>query len=98
MRIPITAVRELAKKYKLTHVIVFGFDGEQQHVATYGKSVIDCSQAADFGNTLKDKLGWPESLHAQPARVTKLHKNNLLLLDRIKELEAQVEEYKRGKL
>lgn len=81
MRIPIKALRIMAKHLKLTHVIVFGYDGKGQHVATYGKSIEASDQAAEFGNKLKDKLGWPESLHAEPYRVRALKA-------RIKELEA----------
>lgn len=83
MKIPIKALKELAKKYDLTHVIVFGHDEENDHIATYGKSVEQCSQAADFGNKLKDALGWPKSLQAQPSRVKKLEKE-------IKELKEKL--------
>jgi hypothetical protein len=84
MRVPINDLKELAEKRGLTHVIVWAFDSEKvQHVATYGRNVEECSQAADFGNKLKDTLGWPESLHAQPSRVRRLQA-------RIKELEAKL--------
>jgi hypothetical protein len=59
---------------------MFGWDGETSHVLTFGKTIEDCSRAADLGNQMKDGLGWPEALHAQPARVRKLQA-------RIKELE-----------
>ena len=39
MRIPIKAVRELSRKYGLSHVIVFGYDGKRQHVATWGRTI-----------------------------------------------------------
>ena len=83
MKIPIKVLRIIADNLKLTHVVVFAWDGKNQHVATYGKTIEACSQAADFGNRMKDQLGWPESLHAQPARVRKLQ-------SRIKELEQQL--------
>jgi len=85
MRIPIKALKEFSKKYKLTHVIVLAHDenGQTDHVATYGQTIEQCSQAADFGNKLKDKLGWPKSLHAQPSRVRSLQKQ-------IKELKAKL--------
>ena len=53
-------------------------------VVTYGKTTEQCSQAAEFGNVLKDELGWPKSLHSQPPRVQQLK-------DRIKELEKQIQ-------
>ena len=83
MKIPIKALKIMADNLKLTHVVVFAWDGKNQHVATYGKTIEACSQAADFGNRMKDQLGWPESLHAQPSRVRKLE-------SRIKELEQQL--------
>lgn len=80
-RIPIKSLKELANRHKQDIVIVFAIDsdGETQHVATWGRGIEDCSRAADWGNRMKDKLGWPESLHSQPSRVRKLQK-------RIKEL------------
>lgn len=86
MRIPITALKELASKYNLSHIILFAHHpGENKdHIVTYGKTLEDCSQAADFGNALKDLLGWPQSLHTQPSRVRQLQK-------RIKELESELD-------
>lgn len=84
-RIPIKALKELANKYGQDIVIVFGVDsdGHTTHVATWGRGVEDCDRAARWGNNMKVKLGWPESLtHAEPSRVRKLQA-------RIKELEAQ---------
>jgi hypothetical protein len=82
MRIPIKALKEFAQRYGLVKIIVFAHDQDNKtdHIATYGKTIEDSSQAADFGNLLKDFLDWPESLHAQPSRVRRLQA-------RIKELE-----------
>jgi hypothetical protein len=86
-RIPIKALKEFAKEQGLTHAILFAFDGERQHVVTHGSNSNQCSEAADFGNKLKEALGWPESLQAQPSTVRRLQK-------RIKELEAELAERK----
>lgn len=88
MKIPIKALKIMANHLKLSHIIVFAWDGKSQHVATYGKTIDACSQAADFGNRLKDQLGWPKSLHAQPARVRQLQARIKELEQRVKELEA----------
>ncbi len=90
MRIPVQALKDIAAKYDLTHIVMLAYhpDDQTNHVVTYGKSVEDCSQAADFGNKLKDALGWPESLHAQPSRVKKLE-------SQIASLEAQLEAVRR---
>lgn len=84
MNIPIKALRELSKKYGYDHIICFATKGEMQYVATYGNTIQACDEAAQFGDKMKDGLGWPESLHAAPSRVRSLQK-------RVKELEAQVE-------
>ena len=85
MRIPIKALKELANRYGLEHVILFTHESKSDthHVATWGRSTVACSEAADFGNKLKDTLGWPASLHSQPSRVKKLQQ-------RIKELEKRL--------
>ena len=89
MKIPISDLKELAKKRELTHIVVYGYDGKEQHIATYGNTVEACSQVADWGNRMKDVLGWPESLKKQPSRVKKLEK-------RIKELEFELLKWKGG--
>lgn len=87
MRLPIKSIKELAKKHGCSHVVVFAYDTQnnQEHIATYGRTIQECDQAAQFGNMMKDVLRWPESLHAVPNRVKKLQ-------DRIKELEAKIQE------
>ncbi len=84
-RLPIADVKALAKKHDFRQVIVLAWDGEITHIATYGKTVDDCSQAADGGNRIKEKLGWPEC-NDQPSRVRKLMKEN-------EELKRQLESY-----
>lgn len=84
-RIPISAVKQLANDTKQDLVIIFAIDsdGETQNIATWGRSVDDCSRAADWGNKMKEKLGWPQSLFAQPSRVRSLER-------RIKTLEEAI--------
>lgn len=91
MRIPIKALKELSKKYNLSHVILFAHhpDSKDDHIVTYGKSVKDCSQAADFGNLIKDFMDWPKRLYTQPQRVKSLQK-------RILELKAENERLRNG--
>ena len=85
IRIPIKAIKEFAKKHNLSHVIVFAHSEIEKldYVATYGVTIKGCDQAAQFGDVMKDALGWPKSLHAFPNRVKRLQ-------DRVKELEAQI--------
>jgi hypothetical protein len=57
MKISIKAVKEFAKKHKLLQCIVFGWDEDLQHVATYGTTVEHCAHAAELGNLMKKGLG-----------------------------------------
>jgi len=72
--IPWEELKTLGLKYNLSHLILLAYNPatNTEYVSTWGNSIDDCSQAADFGNELKDKLGWPEHLHEYPDRVKKL--------------------------
>lgn len=70
-RIPVKAAKEIAQQYDCRQVILLAWDGSYTHVVTYGKTADDCSQAADGGNMLKQKWGWPEC-NDQPSRVQRL--------------------------
>ena len=83
MTIPVTKAEALSLEYNLRQVIIFGWDGKQTHVTTYGKSVQDCDDAARGANEIKKKWGWPASKLESPPRVKKLE-------DRIVELELEV--------
>ena len=91
MRIPIKELKSLASKYSLSHVILFAHqpDENKDHIVTYGKTLEACSQAADFGNDLKDHMDWPKSLHTQPARVRRLLKRIGELENELKEIRAK---------
>ena len=90
MRIPIKVLKEIADKYSLSHAMLFAHHPKDKtdHIVTYGKSLEDCSAMADYGNRLKDFLGWPETLHAQPSRVKKLKAQLTQANARIAELES----------
>lgn len=80
--VPIERLKELSKQYHLSHLILFAYhpESKEHHIVTYGQTQEGCGQAADFGNQLKDALGWPESLHKQPSRVRRLQ-NRIKLLE-----------------
>jgi len=82
MKLPIKAARDISKQYNLRQVILLAWDGELTHIVTYGKSKEDCSQAADGGNMLKQKWGWPEC-NDQPSRVRKLEAEIVALRDKL---------------
>lgn len=90
MKIPIKAVRAMAKQHQLSYCVVFGWDGKQQNIATWGRTTEDCQVAADFGNSVKTLLGWPQRLHAEPSRVRALRA-------KVKELERRLASSEAGK-
>lgn len=71
-RLPILALKKLAKEYGLRQVIVIAQNADDTtvHVATYGRSIEDCKLAAESGNHLKRHMGWPDDLcNEVPARL-----------------------------
>jgi hypothetical protein len=85
-RIPVKAASNIGKEYNAKQVILLVWDGELTHIVTWGKTVDDCSQAADGGNMLKQKWGWPEC-NDQPSRVKKLEAE----VAQLKKALAQIE-------
>ncbi len=83
-RIPVSAAKKLAEEYDCRQVILMAWDGKLTHCVTYGKSVEDCTQAAEGGNKIKTALGWPESLMAEPSRVKKLKARIAFLEEELK--------------
>jgi len=86
--IPFDELKKLSEKYGLSHVIMFAHDHSDSvdHIVTYGDSVKNADQAAEFGNRLKDAMGWPESLRQQSAQVT----------ERIVTLEAELRDLRQA--
>jgi hypothetical protein len=68
-RIPIKAAETVGKEHGCRQVILLAFDGELTHIVTWGNTVEDCAQAAQGGNLLKAKWGWPADTKSQPSRV-----------------------------
>ena len=88
-RIPVKAAKEVANNYDKDQVILlcFGRGDGKTWVTTYGKTVVDCDQAAQAGNWLKEHfLHWEDHVD-EPKRVTRMKKE-------IKELKAEVKELK----
>lgn len=78
-RIPIAWAKKIANELGYSQVIIHAFDGETgvQHVTTYGKTIDDCDNAAEGGNTIKKLLNWPEKLcESKPARIKRTKKQN----------------------
>lgn len=86
-RVPIKIARLACEAAECRQVILCAWDGELTHIVTYGKTTEDCAQAAQGGNYLKQKWGWPEC-NDQPSRVKKLEASLAEAKKRIIELEA----------
>lgn len=71
--ITIKAARDIAKQFDKDQVIILTWDKAYNttHVTTYGKSIVDCEQAATGGNLIKRQiLKWPEEkCKDMPARI-----------------------------
>ncbi len=84
--IPISAAKEIAKKYDKQQVIIVTWDAVhgKEHVTTYGDSKETCRQAALGGTKIKSALGWPdyrsiserveEVLRVEPMVMSNIHK------------------------
>ncbi len=99
-RIPIYILKDIAKKYGYTHIIMLAHGhtekGGMDFVATYGVSRQESYEASSFGNLLKDKLGWPRSLHARSSRIkhtlselARLRRENSALKKEIEQLKKE---------
>ena len=85
-KIPIKAVKDLAKKYNLKQAILFGWDGKRTHSVTYGETVDDCDQASQGAKVIQRGWEWPDEIvNQEPTRVQKLK-------DEIKELKKQLKD------
>lgn len=61
--ISIQKVKQIREELGLTHIVIFGMvEGENNYVASHGKSEIQGKEAAQYANSLKGQLGWPLQL------------------------------------
>jgi len=62
--IPIKVAKDIANNFGYSQVIIHAYDGitNMQHVTTFGKTIADCDNAAEGGNTIKKLLKWDENL------------------------------------
>ena len=81
--IPISDAVTLGEKHQLRQVIIFGWDGRETFVTTWGGSDWDSAGAAGAANRIKDQWDWPANTIVEGERVQKLY-------NRIAELEAKL--------
>jgi hypothetical protein len=63
MDISVEKAKEIREQIGATHLILFAHAADgSQNVATHGGTEKEAYQAADFGNSLKKAMGWPEEL------------------------------------
>lgn len=73
--VPIRVAKQIAKEFDCDQVIVLAWSKKtgMTHVVSYGKTTLDCDQAAGAANKMKKALGWPDHLcEATPARMKKV--------------------------
>lgn len=78
-RIPIADATKIGEQYGYSQVIIVAWDSKTDttSVTTWGKTLNDCSNAAEGGNFVKKALGWPnEMTQAKPARVRAKERKN----------------------
>lgn len=71
VEVPVDMAKLIANQCEKDQVIIVCWDKHhgKSHVTTYGKTMIDCEQAAMGGNKVKKAIGWPDELcHAKPER------------------------------
>lgn len=55
-RIPIAEARRFGQAHGLSQVILLGWDGENTHIVTWGKTKADCKSAAQAQDFWTDKI------------------------------------------
>ena len=89
-KIPVEFVRDMAHKFDLKQTIVVAWDGNREHVSTYGTSLGDADNAAEGGNFVKQALHWPPETYTTSGRVEAFVKAANELLDRMDERARSV--------
>ena len=74
-RVPVKAAKNLCEENGLRQVIVIGWDGEKQHIVTYGMTKKECEEAAYASNILQEYFSWPEDYrHDVPKQIAEIKK------------------------
>jgi hypothetical protein len=73
-RLPIKAAKDIAEKYNQNQVLLVTWDAAdgRVHTVTYGRTIVDCEQAAIGMNKFRQYLGIAPAL---PARIKHREKN-----------------------
>ena len=77
-KLPIKIAKSISEEYNQDQVVIVTYERKTgvTSVVTYGKSIVDCEQAAMGGNFVKKALGWPDDLcHDKPNRIIKKDRN-----------------------
>lgn len=60
--ISIKRIKEIREEFKFSHIVILGFTEKgEQHVATHGQTELNAVEAANIGNKIKEKIGFPKS-------------------------------------
>ena len=71
-KIPIKQAEGFAIANGLKQVIIFGYDGTNTHIVTWGDTVENSAQAAAGANHVKKLWAWPEDTIVESAKVQAL--------------------------
>lgn len=75
MKIKISEVKKIREELNMTHLVIFAIDkNNNYHVATHGDTVFHAKEAAEAGNNLKKKLGFPDNL-CKSKPLERIHRN-----------------------
>jgi hypothetical protein len=89
--LPIKAAERLAEDHDLQQVIIFGFDGKDTFITTWGDTTEHSAQAAKGANLIKEKWGWPAELQAESAKVIALRERAQKLEETVSRLMDRLE-------
>ncbi len=92
LRIPVTALKELVNRFDLKTAVLHAWDGDRQHIVTYGSSVVHCDYAAQAGTIMEKAFNWEGVAERLPSRVRKLKTENEKLKAEVAELNNRLHE------
>ena len=94
--IAISDAKKIAEKVGLTHVVIYGYNGFNEWICTYGKTTKQCDEAAKAGNWFKKQLGWKKHLSDKPSRVKQIEAENKALREFVEKVVSPVCQFKNG--
>lgn len=89
MSITIEPAGVFAQQHGLEQVIIFGWDGKQTHITTWGDTAESSAQAATGANLIKQRWKWPAETIVESEKVTALKEELARLKQQLAELKSE---------